>query len=129
MCVLAKFQLPILKAFEVTFLQNSSNRKINLYSRQNKLQALTKMDVTHKWSKVWTQNLHHRVCHELRNGLLGKLFFLLPIHHHKQSRNPWRNTDCKQPLFDVTWTSGHNLQFLQPSTERCWVLIGGMILI
>ena len=30
---LAKFQLRILKAFEVTVLQSSGNRKINLYSK------------------------------------------------------------------------------------------------
>ena len=35
------------------------------------------MDVTYEWSDVQTQNLHHRVYHELRNGLLGKLFSLL----------------------------------------------------
>ena len=77
--VLVKFQLCILKAFEVTALKSSSNRKINLYSkyRENKLQALTKIDVTYEWSEVQTQNLHHRACHELRNGLLGKLFPLL----------------------------------------------------
>ena len=33
MYVLAKFQLHILKAFEVTALQSSSNRKINLYGK------------------------------------------------------------------------------------------------
>jgi len=39
MYMLAKFQLHILKALEVTALQSSSNRKINLYSkhRENKL--------------------------------------------------------------------------------------------
>jgi len=44
MYVLAKFQFCILKAFEVTVLQNSSYRKINLYSkyRENKLLAHTK---------------------------------------------------------------------------------------
>ena len=80
MYVLAKFQLRILKAFEVMPLQISSNRKIDLYSkhRENKLQALPKMDVTYEWSKVGTQILHHHVCHELRNGLLGKLFLILP---------------------------------------------------
>ena len=56
MHVLVKFQLRILKAFEVIALQNSSNRKINLYSKQreNKLQALPKTDVTYKWSEVGT---------------------------------------------------------------------------
>ena len=41
MYVLAKFQLHILKAFEVTALQSDSNRKIDLYSKhkENKLQA------------------------------------------------------------------------------------------
>ena len=48
MYLLAKFR--ILKAFEVTALQSSSNRKIDLYSKhkENKLQALPKTDVTYK---------------------------------------------------------------------------------
>jgi len=33
MYVLAKFQLQILKAFEVTALQSSSDRKIDLYNK------------------------------------------------------------------------------------------------
>jgi len=39
MYVLVKFQLHILKAFEVTALQSNSNRKIDLYSKhgENKL--------------------------------------------------------------------------------------------
>jgi len=80
MYVLVKFQLRILKTFQVTALQSSSNRKINLHSKygKNKLQALTKTDVTYEWSGEQTQNLHHRVGHELMNGLLGKLFHLLP---------------------------------------------------
>jgi len=45
-----------------------------------KSHALTKMDVIHEWSDAKTENfLHHRVCHELRNGLLGNLFLLLPF--------------------------------------------------
>ena len=78
MYVLAKFQLRILKEL-FTSLQSISNRKINLYSKhkENKSQALPKTDVTYKWSEVGTQILHHHVCHELRNGLLGKLFLLL----------------------------------------------------
>ena len=80
MYVLAKFQLRILKVLEVTALLSSSNRKIDLYSkhRENKLQALPKTVVTYEWSEVGTQMLHHHVCHELRNGLLDKLFLLLP---------------------------------------------------
>ena len=79
MYMLAKFQLHILKAFEVTALQSNSNRKIDLYSehRENKLQALPKTDVTYKWSEVGTRILHHHVRHKLRNGSLGKLFLLL----------------------------------------------------
>ena len=79
MYVPAKFQLRILKAFEVTALQNNSNRKIDLYSkhRENELQALPKTNVTYEWSEVGTRILHHHVRHELRNGLLGKLFLLL----------------------------------------------------
>ena len=35
------------------------------------------MNVTYEWSEVRTQILHNHVHHELRNGLLGKLFLLL----------------------------------------------------
>ena len=54
MYLLANFWFYILNAFDVTALQSSSNRKIKLYSkyRENKLQALTKTDVTYKWSDV-----------------------------------------------------------------------------
>ena len=103
MYVLSKFQLRIIKAFEVTALQSSGDRKIDLYSkhRENKLLVLPKMDVTYEWSEVETRILHHHVHHELRNGLLGKLFFLLPcittnkveIHEETSIAN-----DC----FDVT---------------------------
>ena len=91
MYVLAKFQLHILKAIEVTALKNSSNRKIDLYNKhwENKLQVLPKTDVTYKWSEVQTRILHHHVCYKLNNGLLGKLFLLLTfITTNKQSRNP-----------------------------------------
>ena len=73
MYLLAKFQLRILKAIEVTALQSNSNRKIDLYSkhRENNLQALPKTDVTYKWSEVGTRILHHHVGYELKNGLLG----------------------------------------------------------
>ena len=72
-------QLRILKAFEATALQSSSNRKIDLYNkyRENKLQALTKTDVTYEWSEAQTRDLHNHVHHELRNGLFAKLFPLL----------------------------------------------------
>ena len=79
MYVVAKFQLHIPRIFKVTTLQDSSNRKIDLYSKyqENKLPVLIKTDVTYKWSDVQTQSLHHHVCHELRNGLPGKLILLL----------------------------------------------------
>ena len=72
--MLAKFQLHILKAFEVTPYKVTATQNIDLYSkhRENKLQALTKMDVTYKWSEVGTRILHHHVCNELRNGSLDK---------------------------------------------------------
>jgi len=70
MYMLAKFLLHILKAFEVTALQSSSNKKIDLYSkhRENKLQVLPKTDVTYEWSEVRTRILHHHVCHEWITG-------------------------------------------------------------
>ena len=83
MYVLAKYKLHVLKAFEVTViaLQSSSNRKIDLYGkyciRKSKLNMFAKMNVTYKWSDLQTQNLHRRVFHELKNGLLGNLFLVL----------------------------------------------------
>ena len=80
MYLLAKFQLCTLKAFEVTALQSSSNRKIDSYSkyRESKFQVYTKTDVTYELSGAQTRNLHQLVYHELRNGFLGELFLLLP---------------------------------------------------
>ena len=54
MYVLAKFQFHILKTFQVTALQSSSNRKTNFYSkyRENELQAITKTDVTYECNDV-----------------------------------------------------------------------------
>ena len=61
--ILVKFELQILRTFEVTDLQSSSNRKIDLYNkyRENNLQTLTKMSVTLEWSAAETQNLCHHV--------------------------------------------------------------------
>ena len=85
--VLAKFELRILKAFEVTALKSSSNRKIDLYSkhRGNKLQALPKMNVTCEWSKVATQILYHHACHELKKWINGYVISFTALHHHKLS--------------------------------------------
>ena len=41
--------------------------------------VFTKIDVTYERSEVRTLNSYHRVCHELRNRLLGKLFLLFPF--------------------------------------------------
>jgi len=61
MYVLEKFKHRILKAFEVTAVQSSYNRKIDMYSkyRENKVLALIKTNVTYKWSNAQTRNLHH----------------------------------------------------------------------
>ena len=107
---LAKFRLHTLKSFEVTALQSSSNRKIDLYSkhRENKLQALTKTDLTYEWSNAQTWNLYYCVCHEPTNRLLGKLFLLLPfitatnVKIHEE-------TLITSNRFDITWSNG---QFL-----------------
>ena len=114
MYLLVKFQPHIPQAFEITALQSSSsNRKINLYSkyRETKLQALTKINVTYEWSKAQTWDLHHRACHELKYGLLGKLFpLLLCITTNKVKI--YEETLIASNYFDVKWTNGHNLQFL-----------------
>ena len=101
--MLAKFQLCILKAFEVTALQSNSNRKIDWYSkhRENKLQALPKTDVTYKWNEVGTRILHHHVRRELRNGLLGKLFLLLSCITTKKIKIH-KETSIANDCFDVT---------------------------
>ena len=112
MYVLAKFQLRILKAFEVAALQSSSNRKIDLYSkyREHKLQALSKTHVTYEWSEVGTQILHHDDCHELRNELLGKLFFLLPYITANKVKI-YEKTSIAYDRFNITWTNGCNLLY------------------
>ena len=50
------FMLHIPRTFEVTALQDGSNRKIVLYSKykENKLQPLTKTDVPYEWIDVQT---------------------------------------------------------------------------
>ena len=69
------------------------------------------MDVTYEWSEVQTRNLYHHVCHELRNGLLSKLFPLLSffttnkVEIHKE-------TSIANNRFDVTLKNGYNLRLL-----------------
>ena len=36
------------------------------------------MDATYEWSQAQTWKFYHCVCHELKNGLPGKLFLFLP---------------------------------------------------
>ena len=114
----SKFHLHILRTYKVTDLQSSCNRKIDLYSkyRKNKLQVLIKTDVTYEWSAVHTRNLHHSVCHKLRNGLLSKSFlFLSWVSLNKVEIN--EETPITSNHFDVTWTNNHNLQILQSNKE------------
>ena len=55
--------------------------------------------------------LHHHIRHELRNGLLGKLFLLLSCITTRKVKIH-EETSIANNRFDVTWTNGHNLQFL-----------------
>ena len=65
----------------VTVLQSNNTREIDLYSKhlENQLQTLTNTVVTFECNAVKTLTLHHHVCHELGNELLGKLFLLTPF--------------------------------------------------
>ena len=119
LCVLAEVSALYFKSFWSYSPTSSSNRKIDFYSkyRENKLQTLTKTNVTYEWSEVRNRNLHHRVCHELRNVLLGKLFLLLPfITANKVEIH--EETLIVNNRFDVTWINGHNLQFLWPTAIK-----------
>ena len=88
-------------------------KKINLCSkcRENELQVLTKTGITYEWSNVQTWNLHHHVCHELRNGLLDKWFLLFPCIATNKSEIH-EETLITNNHFNVTWINGHNLWFL-----------------
>jgi len=88
MYALAKFQPDMPIALRVMALQSGNNKKINLYSKhwENKLQALTKTDVTYEWNVARSCNLHHHVCHEQGHLLLGKFFpvsFSFTMHREK----------------------------------------------
>ena len=74
-------------ALEVTALQSSNNRKIDLYSkyRENKLQAPTKTVVADQRIEVRSYNFHHRVCREQGNQLLGRLPFTYPSSLHTKA--------------------------------------------
>jgi len=76
MYALAKFQSDNPITLGVRILQNANNKKIDLYSKhwENKLQALTKADVTYERNVTQSCNLHHHVCHEEGHLLLGKFF-------------------------------------------------------
>ena len=118
MHVLVKFQLRILKAFEVTALQSNSNREIDLYSkhRENKLQALLKTDLTYKWSELGNRILRHHICHELRNGLLGKLFLLLSQAKSKSMKKHLSRTTASTSR-EQTAITYNSLGALQPNKD------------
>jgi len=103
-------------------LQSSSNRKIDLYSkhRENKVQALPKADVMYEWSEVGTQILPHHVRHELRNGLLGKLFLLLPCitinKVGKSMKKHWLRTTASTSR-EQTAITYNSLGSLQPNKD------------
>ena len=82
----------------------------DLYSK-HKLQVPTKSDATYKWSNAQTWNLYHYVCHELRNGLLGKLFLLL-VFTTTNKIEIHEETLTVNNHFDIAWINSHNLQFL-----------------
>jgi len=80
MYALAKFDMPI--TFRVMAQhQSSNNKKINLFRKhlENKLQVLTKADITYEQNVTWSCNLHHCVCHEHGHLLLGKFFPIVLI--------------------------------------------------
>jgi len=65
-------------------LEKGYNKKINLYIKhlKNKLQALTKADVTYEWNVTWSCNLHHRVFHEQGHLLLGNFLPCIILLYH-----------------------------------------------
>ena len=87
---------------------------------------LPKTDVTYKWSEVWTRNLHHHVCHELRNGLLCKLFLLLPFVTTNNVKIH-EETSIMNYRFDITWINSHDLQFLWRTAKIFELFLLGQI--
>ena len=79
MYVLAKFQLCILKAFKLQPYKVAETERLicTVSIEKNKLQVFPKTYVTYGWNGLQTRILHDCVCHELKNGFLGKLFLLL----------------------------------------------------
>jgi len=77
MYALAKFQTDMPIILGVMALQSGNNKKMDLYSKhwENKLQTLTKMDITYEWNVTWSCNLHDPVRHEqARVSILGTFF-------------------------------------------------------
>jgi len=113
MYLLAKFQLHILKAFEVTAPQSSSIRKIDFTVSIRKInyrRLLKWINLQYEWSGAQTRDLHHRVCHHLRNGLLGNLFLILPCITTNKVEI-YEETLIANNRSNVMWTNGHKLQF------------------
>jgi len=99
MYALAKFQLDMPITLRVMALQSDKNKQINLYSklRENKLQALTKVDVIYKRNITGSCNLHHHVCHEQGHQLLDTFFPVAP------SFTMYRDKICEEKL--ITYDS------------------------
>ena len=96
MYVLAKFQLCILKAFEVIALQSSSNRKIDLYIKwreKNYRCLLSGCNLQMKWCTDSKFTIMFSV--NLPCITTNKVETLIANNH-----------------FDITWMNGHILQFL-----------------
>jgi len=106
--VLVKFQLHILKTFELQPYKVVATERLICKKRENKSLALTKMDITYEWCNVETWNLHHRVCHKLMNGLLDKLFILLSyINTNKlksmKKHRSWTTASTSSELTTITY--------------------------
>ena len=116
---LAKFQLHKPIALEVTALQSSNNRKINLYSKygENKLQVPTKMVVTYQRIEVWSYNFHHRVRLEQGNQLLGRSFLYSPFFTaYKGGMREEKSITYDR--FDVAQTNAYNFRILGSTATK-----------
>ena len=90
--------------------------------------TITKTGVTYEWSDVQARSFHHHVCHELKNGFLGKLFLLLPcITTNKVKIH--EETSVVNNCFDFTWTNAHKSQFLWCTVikQRFWAPVAWRI--
>jgi len=78
--------------------------------RENKPQVLPKTGVTYEWNEVRIRILYHYVCHELKNGLLGKLFFYSPASPQTKSKSMkkhrlWTTVSMSREQMAITYNS------------------------